>query len=160
MLSSLIPHRGSNIWKHVFAGFKPWDAPPPPPPKPRVACCLLARDPHGLNFSVLFSVSYLFSFSLCCFSPSFLFYSHFAFAPRAWNQSQWEPGVYGFPAGVRGSDPLWVSHVGLVKPKRTHTPTTARTLTLFHRRGASESWCHFVTSYQPSNTSIMRAWWS
>lgn len=98
-----------------------------PPPQPRVACCLLAREPHGLNFSVLFSVFYLFSFSLCCFSPSFLFYSHFAFAPRAWNQSQWEPGVYGFPAGVRGSDPLWVSHVGLVKPKRTHAHTNEST---------------------------------
>ena len=133
MLLSPVPHRGSNIYKHtLFAGLKPWDASFFPT---RAACCLLAKEPHGLNFSVLSSVLCLFSFFSFFFFPSSLFYCHFEFALRAWNQSQWEPGVYGSQQGW-GDQTLFECHMwgwlnwGQAQMyTRTHQWTHARTFT-------------------------------
>lgn len=77
------------------------------------SCCLLAGEAHGLSFSVLSSVLCLFSFchaSSSSLSSFFSFSCHFAFAPWAWNQSQWEPGVYGSQQGW-GDQTLFEYHM-------------------------------------------------
>ncbi len=163
MLSSLVPHRGSSIYKHITCRIKTLGCLFFPT---RAACCLLAREAHGLNFFCIILRFHVYFLFLCFFFSLVLFsVAIFAFALRAWNQSQWEPGVYGSQQGW-GDQTLFECHMwGWLKsgadPKvRTHTQTHARTLTLLRWREASEWWCHFVTSYQLSNTFVIRARWS
>lgn len=123
MLLSPVPHRGSNIHKHtLLAGFKPCST-----------CCLVAKMAWIFPYYPLFYI-YLLVFLCVFFSLSFLLL--FSLCPVTMKPKSMRTRTIWFPAGVRGSDPLWVLHVGLVKwgaDFNVHTSIKARMLTLFHR---------------------------
>lgn len=153
MLLSPVPHRGSNIYKHtLFAGLKPWDA---SFFSNQGRLLFTGKRTTWLEFFCIILCLMFIFFFLCFFFPSSLFSCHFEFALRAWNQSQWEPGVYGSQQGW-GDQTLFECHMwgwlnwGQAQMyTRTHQWTHARTFT--HLEGGLwivVSFCNLISTIQ------------
>lgn len=119
------------------------------------SCCLLAGEAHGLSFSVLSSVLCLFSFLPCFLFLSFFFFFlllPFCICPLSMKPKSMRTRGIRVPAGVRRSDPLWVSHVALVKwgldlKSHTHIHTHTHINVCSYVYLVSQLWCCFVTFY-------------
>ena len=110
---------------------------------------------HMAWIFLYYPLSYVYFLFSLFFFPSSLFYCHFEFALRAWNQSQWEPGVYGSQQGW-GDQTLFDCHMwgwlnwGQAQMfTRTHQWTHARTFT--HLEGGLwivVSFCNLISTIQ------------
>lgn len=115
MLSSTVPHRGSNIYKHtLLAILKPRDASfffsfffSPT----MAACCFLAREAHGLNFFCII-LCFMFIFFFSVFSLSlFFFLLPFCVCPASMKPKSMRTRGVWVPAGVRGDQTLFECHM-------------------------------------------------